>query len=146
MEQASGDGTTKVVLVEDHDDSRALVAELLRMTGFDVTECPTPESALAELEASTFDIIVTDLTLEGMSGADLVRQARALPRFAKLPAIAVTGRSSLTDEERAVFGVVLVKPIDPAKLARSITQLTESSRAASDASGPPSSDSRATPA
>lgn len=123
MEQGPRSCPARVVLVEDHEDSRVLVAAALRMMGFQVAECPTAQAALQEIDETTFDLLVTDLGLGDMTGADLVRRIRARPGLEQVPALAVTGQSDLSDEERSVFDAVLIKPFDPAKLEGTITQV-----------------------
>src|SRR5688572_21123631 len=99
MEEAPGSCPARVLLVEDHDDSRALVAEALRMTGFQVAECPNADEALREAATRSIDLIVTDLGLDGMTGEDLVRQLRSRPGLERIPALAVTGKSDLSESE-----------------------------------------------
>ena len=118
----------RIVLVEDHDDSRMLVAEALRMTGFLVAECPSGDEALREIDERPCDVLVTDLGLGGMTGAELVRQARNRPGLERLPALAVTGRSALSDGERSAFDAVLTKPLDPIRLSGTILKVLDDRR------------------
>lgn len=134
----------RVVVVEDHDDSRMLVAEVLRMNGFAVAEYPSASVALQAMEETAADVILTDLTLADTSssappegGAELARAVRARPEMANVPVIALTGRTKLADAERGLFDEVLVKPVDPMKLAKTIFDAMKRRRQALDS--PPSS-------
>lgn len=63
----------RILYVEDNDDLRCAMAELLRGNDREVIECASGEDALAAFESSTFDAVVTDISLPGISGTDLAR-------------------------------------------------------------------------
>ncbi|MEM6785366.1 MAG: response regulator transcription factor [Bacteroidota bacterium] len=71
--------TRQVILVDDHPVVRQGLMRLVNLeTDLAVTgEASSAEEALALLEAQTFDLAVVDITLEGVSGLELVRQIRA---------------------------------------------------------------------
>lgn len=66
----------RVLLVEDDDVQRAGMAQWLRDDGLLVDECSTVEQAVARYQGQEFDVVVTDLRLDGGSGLDLIRQIR----------------------------------------------------------------------
>jgi CheY-like chemotaxis protein len=107
--------------VDDDDDSRELVAEVLRDAGHDVVECATGEEALAHFETKCPDLLLTDIRLAGLTGVDLVRRTKADPRWARVPVWAITGyRASDMGEARSHFDDIWVKPIDTEKLVRAL--------------------------
>jgi len=63
----------RILYVEDNDDLRGAMAYLLRGTDREVVECANGEEALSVLESSTFDAVVTDVSLPGISGTQLAR-------------------------------------------------------------------------
>ena len=63
----------RILYVEDNDDLRYAMAHLLRGDDREVIECASGEDALAVLESSRFDAVVTDVSLPGISGTDLAR-------------------------------------------------------------------------
>ncbi len=63
----------RILYVEDNDDLRYAMAHLLRGDDREVVECASGEDALAVLESSRFDAVVTDVSLPGISGTDLAR-------------------------------------------------------------------------
>ena len=63
-----------ILYVEDNDDLRATIGELLRRPDREVALCASAEQALAADLEHRFDIVVTDVSLPGMSGADLARE------------------------------------------------------------------------
>jgi CheY-like chemotaxis protein len=65
----------RLLVVEDNADARYLVCETLRALGHDVQAAASGEEALPLLAAQPFDVLFTDVSLPGMSGVDLARQA-----------------------------------------------------------------------
>ena len=111
----------KLFIIDDHDDTRELLAEWLRIDGYDVAEFPRAEEALAAARESVPAAVITDLMLEGMSGLELVTAVRADPALAELPVIACTGRSD--QRQAAGFTKVLVKPIVPENLSTLLREI-----------------------
>ncbi len=66
----------RVLVVEDNLDAQFLVCEMLRAFGHTVHGSSSAEEALAQVVALPFDLLFTDVSLPGMSGIDLARQAR----------------------------------------------------------------------
>src|SRR4051812_34309940 len=81
--------TLRVLLVEDHKDSRDVMSRMLRSAGFAVDAAATCGEALALGTSHTFDLLVTDLDLPDGSGWDLAERLR--PALPGMVAIAVTG-------------------------------------------------------
>ena len=115
----------RVLLVEDHDDTRLVLARLLRGYGYHVATACDVKTALREAEAAEFDLLVSDIGLPDGSGWDLVRQV-----LAKRPvkAIALSGYGTEDDvrkSRQAGFTTHLTKPIDPKKLGEVIEGVTD---------------------
>jgi len=68
----------RVLVVDDESDTRALIDEVLTEEGYEVHLCATGEQALQVLRESQFDLVLADIRMPGMSGMDLLVQARAL--------------------------------------------------------------------
>jgi signal transduction histidine kinase/CheY-like chemotaxis protein len=85
----SGEGT--VLLVEDEDAVRAYASAVLRTAGFSVAEAASGKEALAEIEqhGGSFDIVVTDVVMPGMTGVELARRIDEL--LPSLPVLLVSG-------------------------------------------------------
>ncbi|MCW5626626.1 MAG: response regulator [Burkholderiales bacterium] len=66
-----------ILYVEDNDDLRDLISLLLAGEDREMVTCTNGEEALAALEQRTFDILVTDVSLPGLSGTDLARHVLA---------------------------------------------------------------------
>ena len=102
----------RVLIVEDHVDTRDILSRFLRRFGYEVDSLGTYESALEALNRSQFQVLLSDLTLPDGDGCDLVQEAK---RRQDLKAVALTARSSDDDVKRgrAVgFDHYLTKPFD----------------------------------
>ena len=64
----------KILYVEDNDDLRVTIGELLQFPDCDIVLCASAEQALAADREHGFDIVVTDVSLPGMSGIELARE------------------------------------------------------------------------
>ncbi len=80
-----------ILVVDDVDDLRRLIAIALRRGGFDVLEANNGETAVEIVETRTVDVIVLDMGLPNMSGTDVVRALRARPETLTLPVLLMTG-------------------------------------------------------
>ena len=63
-----------ILYVEDNDDLRVTIGELLQRPDRNLALCASAEDALGADRKRRFDIVVTDVSLPGMSGVDLARQ------------------------------------------------------------------------
>jgi CheY-like chemotaxis protein len=90
-----------VLVVEDDDDERTAVAELVGGEGIDVTAVGSSEEAATELEGRRFDCIVLDLKLGGKaaSGFELLEKVKSDERHRETPVIIHTGKALTRREE-----------------------------------------------
>jgi len=63
----------RVLYVEDNDDVRELITELLAEEGLDVHACESAEAALQAFGDDRFDFVLTDVSLPGLSGTELAK-------------------------------------------------------------------------
>ena len=80
-----------VLIVDDVDDLRRLLALALRRSDFEVLEAATGEAALELLQLRAVDVLVLDMGLPGMSGMAVVKALRLRPETATLPILLMTG-------------------------------------------------------
>ena len=125
----------RVLVAEDEAAVRELLYDLLTGWGLDVTLATTGVEALAlfEVDAQRFDLLLTDLTMPGMTGVAFAQAATRLRPG--IPVLLCTGFSDdLRDDEIAAAGIraVLRKPLEPADLHASLVRLIETSIASSD--------------
>ncbi len=112
-----------VLLVEDDQDSRELLADGLRHKGAVVESTETAEQALAVLAHRRPDVLISDLDLPGIDGVQLLYQVRLRPELRDLPAIALTGHAGESHRTAAFvagFSKHLLKPVKVGELATAI--------------------------
>ncbi|HEY0937655.1 MAG TPA: response regulator, partial [Trebonia sp.] len=124
---------SRVLVVDDDQRVRTVVAWQLEADGFAVTEAGDGAAALAQIEQDRPDLVVLDLSLPGVGGLDVLRRVReAEGAAAPLPVIVLSGRSGETDR---IIGLdlgaddYLVKPFSPGELAARVRSLLRRSRA-----------------
>lgn len=97
-----------VLLVEDDVLIRMNTAELLKELGYDVLEASNAAEALKALKDQTIDVLFTDLTLPGMSGADLAIEAHHMQP--SLDIIFATGNDTAPEMPEGINPILLRKP------------------------------------
>jgi CheY-like chemotaxis protein len=116
----------RVLVVEDNDDARDMVATCLGMRGYSVAGCATGEAALDWLSREQPGVILVDIGLPGIDGYQFLRGARLVAGCASIPALAVTalgGPEDLRRTREAGFAGHVVKPFDVDELAHRISAL-----------------------
>jgi chemosensory pili system protein ChpA (sensor histidine kinase/response regulator) len=84
----------KVLVVDDADDVRFLLARLLRLGGYATATAPDGMAALGEMDRAKPDLVVLDLMMPRMNGVDMLAALREDPRFRDLPVLLYTAVSS----------------------------------------------------
>jgi two-component system response regulator AtoC len=102
-----------ILVVEDRESLRRMLERALQQEGYEVTACADGEQATSKLAAGSFDLVLTDLKLPGMSGIDVLRNSReAHPR---LPVVVLTAFGTVgTAVEAMKLGAAdfLEKPVE----------------------------------
>ncbi|MEE8422841.1 MAG: protein kinase [Dehalococcoidia bacterium] len=125
------DDRARVLVAEDDEKSRRLLASILEACGHDVCYTADGKSALKELQESHFDLAIMDVMMPGMDGLAVTRAARACERLRSLPIAIVTALSSPQDRERAMEAGAdeyLAKPFHIVQIAELVTRLRRKSR------------------
>jgi PAS domain S-box-containing protein len=121
----SGRGET-ILLVEDEDAVRGLVARALEEHGYRVLASGLPREALVRAEQGDVDLLVTDLVMPGLKGTTLARQLRVT--HPDLPVILISGFSAEAVEGETSEFTLLGKPFTPEVLARLVRTELDGSR------------------
>ena len=113
--------TGVVLLVEDDDLARGLFETALIGAGYVVHAAKTGAGALTRLRSESFDLVVLDLMLPGITGPEVLDAMRQGPATAQLPVIVVTG-ATINQRELGNLSVVtmLRKPVDPDDLVDAV--------------------------
>lgn len=109
----------KILVVEDHKDTRELLKYNLAAAGFDVAAAEDGQSGVKLAEAFKPDIVLLDLMMPGMDGLEVCRQLKAKTELARIPVIMLTAKGEEIDK---IVGLELgaddyvVKPFSPREL------------------------------
>jgi two-component system, OmpR family, alkaline phosphatase synthesis response regulator PhoP len=115
---------SKILLVEDHEDTSDLMVLLLNQLNYDVVATSTVAGALSLAESSTFDLFVLDSLLSDGTGTDLCRRLRQ--RDAQTPILFYSAKAFDQDRDEALSAGAqeyLVKPVDTAVFSRTVSEL-----------------------
>jgi CheY-like chemotaxis protein len=120
----------RILLVEDDDDNRELLAEFLRLEGHAVEPVCDAEEALVAAAGAPFDALVADVGLPRMDGLELARELRR--RLPRLAVVVVSGWGDGAGFEEARgrdVDAVVTKPADPARLLAVLAAAVRARRA-----------------
>jgi CheY-like chemotaxis protein len=119
-------GGLRVLLVEDDDDNRELMAEVLATYGCEVLSAASGREGLKMLSEHSVDVVVTDIGMPGMGGLEMARAAKAIaPR---VPVVVVTGwaeRDDIASARGRDVDAVLIKPVDPDALTQTVSDVAQ---------------------
>jgi CheY-like chemotaxis protein len=123
------EGGVRVLLVEDDDDNRELMTEVLEGAGYEVLAAASGAAGLRTLAERSVDLVVTDVGMPGMGGLEVARAAKEIAPT--VPIIVVTGyadREDITSARGREVDAVLVKPIDPDALTAAVADVIQGRR------------------
>ena len=144
MGASLADNSVNVLVVEDEQEIRELMALHLLRQGYRVTECGSAEDALHELGKAKFHLVVLDWMLPGLSGVDILESVK---KSSTPPSVLMV--TAKTEPQDIVAGLekgaddYMTKPFNPqiflarvkALLRRTVSAVTEDSKDISEISG-----------
>ena len=113
----------RILIVEDQEDLRGVLRDLLTGSGYDVAEAADGRDGVARAKSERPDLVLMDIQLPGLDGYEATRQIKALPELAATPIIAVSSFAMKGDEEKARAAgcdQYVTKPYSPIQLLRII--------------------------
>jgi two-component system chemotaxis response regulator CheY len=114
----------KILVVDDMLSMRKVTCHILNSLGYkNVAHAETGQKALKKLNNGTFDFVITDWNMPGMSGLDLLKFIRASPQLSDLPVLMITtesSRSQILDAAKAGVNSYIMKPFSGATLQQKI--------------------------
>lgn len=114
--------TISVLLIEDSDYVRDLIARMLRRAGIqEIVEARSGSEGIAEASAREFDAVLCDIGLPDTNGFDVIRALRA--RRPSLPCLILTGHAdtaSVIEARKVGAAAYLAKPVSPRELERKV--------------------------
>jgi two-component system, cell cycle response regulator DivK len=117
--------TKRILVVEDTEDNRKIVRDLLTSVGYELIEAIDGGEGVAMAQSERPDLILMDIQLPVIDGYEATRRIRAVPELAAVPIIAVTSYALSGDEaktrEAGCTGYV-AKPFSPRQLLAKIRE------------------------
>ncbi len=114
-----------ILVVEDQEDNRRIMRDLLISVGYEVIEAVTGEEGVAAAETHRPDLILMDIQLPGLDGYEAMRQIKANPDLEHIPIIVVTSYALSGDDVKAFeagCNAYVSKPFSPRQLLAKIRE------------------------
>ena len=114
-----------ILVVEDQEDNRRIMRDLLSSVGHEVIEAVTGEEGVAAAETHRPDLILMDIQLPGLDGYEATRQIKANPDLEHIPIIVVTSYALSGDDVKAFeagCNAYVSKPFSPRELLAKIRE------------------------
>jgi len=116
----------KILVVEDNEQNRILMRQILTYHGYDLLEATDGLTGLEMARAHMPALILLDIQMPVMNGFAVIRELRNNPELRKIKAIAVTSFAMKGDREKALqagFDEYVTKPIDTRKFPELVKQV-----------------------
>ena len=120
--------TCRILVVEDNPKNLKLVRDVLRYCGYDVVEATTGEDGVRLAQEVSPDLILMDLQLPGIDGAETLRRIRQQDHMRAVPVVAVTAFAMDDDRRKAFnagFNGYVEKPISVRSLPQQVRDFLE---------------------
>lgn len=115
----------RILVVEDHEDNRHILRDLLTSAGYEMVEAVTGEEGVTMAATHSPDLILMDIQLPEIDGYEATRRIKANPSLESIPIIAVTSYALSGDDllayDAGCAGYV-AKPFSPRKLLAKIRE------------------------
>jgi len=115
----------RILVVEDQEDNRQILRDLLGNAGYELIEAVDGEQALAEYAKQRPDLILMDIQLPILDGYETTRRIRHDPESKAIPIIAVTSYALAGDEAKALAAgctAYITKPFSPRALLAKVRE------------------------
>lgn len=117
--------TKHILVVEDQEDNRQIIRDMLAQTDYEISEAENGEEALAEIAKRRPDLILMDIQLPIMDGYTATRRIKADPALRSIPIIAVTSYAISGEDKKAREAGCddyIPKPYSPRELLAKVRQ------------------------
>ena len=115
----------RILVIEDHEDNRRILRDLLTPAGYELIEAVTGEEGVAMAETQQPDLILMDIQLPGLDGYEATRRIKGNPALRQIPIIAVTSYALSGDDVKAREAgcdAYVTKPYSPRALLAKIRE------------------------
>jgi two-component system cell cycle response regulator DivK len=114
-----------ILVVEDQEDNRRILRDLLGNAGFELIEAESGEDALSAVMTRRPDLILMDIQLPQMDGYEATRRIKSNPEMEEVPVIAVTSYALTGDDTKALAAgcnAYITKPYSPRALLAKVRE------------------------
>jgi two-component system, cell cycle response regulator DivK len=114
-----------ILVVEDQEDNRQIIRDMLFATDYQITEAENGQEALVAVAKQRPDLILMDIQMPILDGYEATRRIKADPRLRSIPIIAITSYALSGDEQKARAAGCddyVPKPYSPRQLLAKIRQ------------------------
>jgi two-component system cell cycle response regulator DivK len=115
--------TRRILVVEDQEDNRRIIRDLLTSAGYEMIEALDGEAGVRLAEAEHPDLILMDVQLPVLDGHEATRRIKQNPELRAIPVIVVTSYALSGDETKAMAAgcdAYVAKPFSPRQLLATI--------------------------
>jgi two-component system, cell cycle response regulator DivK len=115
----------RILVVEDDEDNRRIMRDLLTTVGYEVIEAATGEEGVSMAEIHAPDLILMDIQLPGLDGYEATRRIKTNAALLQIPIIAVTSYALSGDDVKAFeagCNAYVSKPFSPRALLAKIRE------------------------
>ena len=116
----------KILVVEDTEDNRQILRDLLGMAGYTVVEAQNGAEGVAMAAEHKPDLILMDIQMPVMDGYEATRRIKAEPALKTIPIVAVTSYALSGDEEKAREAgcdAYIAKPYSPRQMLARVREI-----------------------
>ena len=117
--------TDRILIVEDDTDINNLIKGILTKQGYEIQQAFSGTEAVLYLKMYSFELMILDLMLPGLSGEELLKQVRE-EMSSDLPVLILSAKNALCDKVSLLTGGAddyLTKPFEPAELVARVCAL-----------------------
>jgi two-component system, cell cycle response regulator DivK len=121
-----------ILVVDDFDDGRELIVEILDHAGYRVEEARDGHEALEKVGQLLPDLVMMDLSLPGVDGWEVTRRIKAMKKTRGIPVMAFTAHALAEPATRALEAgcvSVLTKPCLPARIVSEVNRIVATVKA-----------------
>lgn len=116
----------KILVVEDQEDNRRILRDLLSSRGYEIIEVTDGLAGVAAAQTHHPDLILMDIQLPGIDGYEATRRIKEDKELQSIPVIAVTSYALSGDEQKALSAGCddyIAKPYSPRELLAKVEQI-----------------------
>jgi two-component system cell cycle response regulator DivK len=116
---------SRILVVDDQEDNRRILRDLLTSAGHEVMEAVTGEEAVTLAQTRAPDLILMDIQLPGIDGYEATRRIKANPALRAIPLIVVTSYALSGDDAKALAAgadAYVSKPFSPRAMLAKIRE------------------------